>query len=128
MKGNGKAAVAAPKARSQTAAEPKTEIPKPARRREPKAEPRSERARPPTEAAARRLCHAARPDTKPLASPAVRQRARELGIELQFVPGTGPAGRITHADLDAYIASGGKGDRPRAAAPTPGATAAKTSR
>ena len=49
------------------------------------------------------------PGTKPLASPAVRQRARDLGIELQFVPGTGPAGRISHADLDAYIASGGKG-------------------
>ncbi len=44
---------------------------------------------------------------KPLASPAVRQRARDLGIELQFVPGTGPAGRISHADLDAFVASGG---------------------
>ncbi|HEY1706786.1 MAG TPA: dihydrolipoamide acetyltransferase family protein [Rhizomicrobium sp.] len=47
--------------------------------------------------------------TKPLASPAVRQRADELGIKLQFVPGTGPAGRISHADLDAYIATGGGG-------------------
>jgi 2-oxoisovalerate dehydrogenase E2 component (dihydrolipoyl transacylase) len=45
---------------------------------------------------------------KPVASPAVRQRARDLGIELQYVPGTGPAGRIDHADLDAYIASGGR--------------------
>jgi 2-oxoisovalerate dehydrogenase E2 component (dihydrolipoyl transacylase) len=45
---------------------------------------------------------------KPIASPAVRQRARDLGIELQYVPGTGPAGRIEHADLDAYIASGGR--------------------
>jgi 2-oxoisovalerate dehydrogenase E2 component (dihydrolipoyl transacylase) len=44
--------------------------------------------------------------SKPLAPPAVRQRAGELGVKLQFVPGTGPAGRITHADLDAYIASG----------------------
>ncbi len=49
------------------------------------------------------------PGTKPLASPAVRRRAEELGIHLQFVPGSGPAGRVTHADLDAYIASGGKG-------------------
>ena len=31
-----------------------------------------------------------------LASPAVRNRARDLGIELQFVPGSGPAGRIEH--------------------------------
>ncbi|MBX3477493.1 MAG: 2-oxo acid dehydrogenase subunit E2 [Brevundimonas sp.] len=46
---------------------------------------------------------------RPLASPAVRNRARDLGIELQFVPGSGPAGRIEHADLDAYVASGGRG-------------------
>jgi 2-oxoisovalerate dehydrogenase E2 component (dihydrolipoyl transacylase) len=43
---------------------------------------------------------------KPLAAPAVRQRAWDLGIELQFVVGSGPAGRISHADLDAYIARG----------------------
>lgn len=47
-------------------------------------------------------------DEKPLASPAVRRRAHDLGIELQFVPGTGPAGRISHADLDAFIASRGR--------------------
>ena len=51
---------------------------------------------------------------KPLASPAVRQRAEELGIPLQFVPGSGPAGRIDHADLDAYVASGGKASVARA--------------
>ncbi len=45
------------------------------------------------------------PGEKPLASPAVRQRAWDLGVALQFVPGSGPAGRITHADLDAYLAS-----------------------
>jgi 2-oxoisovalerate dehydrogenase E2 component (dihydrolipoyl transacylase) len=49
---------------------------------------------------------------KPLASPAVRQRARDLGIELQYVPGSGPAGRITHTDLDAYMQSGGTAARP----------------
>ncbi len=46
------------------------------------------------------------PGLRPLASPAVRNRARDLGIELQFVPGSGPAGRIDHADLDAFLASG----------------------
>jgi 2-oxoisovalerate dehydrogenase E2 component (dihydrolipoyl transacylase) len=46
---------------------------------------------------------------KPLASPAVRQRAEDLGIKLQFVPGSGPAGRISHADLDAFVANGGSG-------------------
>ncbi len=54
---------------------------------------------------------------RPLASPAVRNRARDLGVDLTFVPGTGPAGRIQHADLDAYIAQGG---RPAAAAPAGG--------
>ncbi|MCB1601051.1 MAG: 2-oxo acid dehydrogenase subunit E2 [Xanthomonadales bacterium] len=43
---------------------------------------------------------------KPLASPAVRRRAQDLGIQLQFVPGTGPAGQIRHEDLDAFIARG----------------------
>ncbi len=41
---------------------------------------------------------------KPIASPAVRRRAWESGIELQFVPGSGPAGRIVQRDLDAYVA------------------------
>jgi 2-oxoisovalerate dehydrogenase E2 component (dihydrolipoyl transacylase) len=36
----------------------------------------------------------------------VRRRAHELGIHLQYVPGTGPAGQIRHEDLDAYIARG----------------------
>jgi len=39
---------------------------------------------------------------KPVTSPAVRRRAWDLGLELQFVPGSGPDGRITHEDLDAY--------------------------
>ena len=44
---------------------------------------------------------------KPLASPAVRRRAREAGVDLVAVRGSGPAGRIRHADLDAFIAAGG---------------------
>ncbi|HEX7388031.1 MAG TPA: dihydrolipoamide acetyltransferase family protein [Castellaniella sp.] len=43
---------------------------------------------------------------RPLASPAVRRRAWDLGVTLQFVPGSGPAGRITHGDLDAWLARG----------------------
>ena len=42
--------------------------------------------------------------TKALASPAVRQRARAANIDLQLVAGSGPAGRISHADLDRHIA------------------------
>lgn len=43
---------------------------------------------------------------KPLASPAVRKRAAEAGVDLRRVGGSGPAGRITHEDLDAYFAQG----------------------
>lgn len=42
-------------------------------------------------------------DEKPLASPAVRKRALDAGIELRYVHGSGPAGRILHEDLDAFI-------------------------
>jgi 2-oxoisovalerate dehydrogenase E2 component (dihydrolipoyl transacylase) len=48
------------------------------------------------------------PGERPIASPAVRRRAWELGIELQFVHGSGPAGRIEHSDLDVYLASRGQ--------------------
>ncbi|GAA4120978.1 dihydrolipoamide acetyltransferase family protein [Aminobacter aganoensis] len=43
---------------------------------------------------------------RPLASPAVRLRAKEAGIDLRQVSGTGPAGRITHDDLDGFAARG----------------------
>ena len=46
------------------------------------------------------------PGLKPLASPAVRKRAREGGIDLTAVAGSGPAGRITHADLDSWKQAG----------------------
>jgi 2-oxoisovalerate dehydrogenase E2 component (dihydrolipoyl transacylase) len=41
---------------------------------------------------------------KPLASPAVRRRAREAGIDLGAVPGTGPGGRVTREDLEGHVA------------------------
>jgi 2-oxoisovalerate dehydrogenase E2 component (dihydrolipoyl transacylase) len=46
---------------------------------------------------------------KPLAAPAVRKRAWDMGIELQYVAGSGAAGQITHADLDAYVAGRKRG-------------------
>ena len=48
------------------------------------------------------------PGEKPIASPAVRRRAREAGVDLRQVRGTGPAGRIGHADLDAFLRGGAK--------------------
>jgi 2-oxoisovalerate dehydrogenase E2 component (dihydrolipoyl transacylase) len=47
------------------------------------------------------------PGQEPLAAPATRRRAHELGIALQYVPGTGPGGRITPEDLDRYVETGG---------------------
>jgi 2-oxoisovalerate dehydrogenase E2 component (dihydrolipoyl transacylase) len=42
---------------------------------------------------------------RPIASPSVRRRAWELGIDLKNVAPTGTAGRITHDDLDKHLAS-----------------------
>jgi 2-oxoisovalerate dehydrogenase E2 component (dihydrolipoyl transacylase) len=41
---------------------------------------------------------------RPIASPAVRRRAWELGIDLRQLRASGPAGRIVQADLDAWLA------------------------
>jgi 2-oxoisovalerate dehydrogenase E2 component (dihydrolipoyl transacylase) len=49
---------------------------------------------------------ARQPGEKPIASPALRRRAWDLGIDLQYVPGSGAAGRIMQQDLDAYAARG----------------------
>jgi len=43
---------------------------------------------------------------KPLASPAVRRRAQDMGIDLRQVHGTGPAGRIVHDDIEQFLAGG----------------------
>ncbi|AZF06191.1 dihydrolipoamide acetyltransferase family protein [Pseudomonas sp. R5-89-07] len=43
---------------------------------------------------------------RPLASPAVRKHALDAGIPLRLVQGSGPAGRILHEDLDAYLQQG----------------------
>jgi len=40
---------------------------------------------------------------KPHASPSVRKFARELGVELPRVSGSGPKGRILHADVQAFV-------------------------
>ncbi len=48
-----------------------------------------------------------RPENAPvLASPAIRARARQAGLDLRQVTGTGPAGRITPTDLDAVFERG----------------------
>lgn len=70
--------------------------------------PSPERGAPPAEATLRRV----------RAAPATRRRARELGIDLALVPGSGPGGRVEPQDLDAFAA------RPAGTAPSPAASAA----
>lgn len=57
------------------------------------------------------------PPARALASPAVRRRARELGIELATVTGTGPSGRVQHADLDRELLARSGPGAPLTAAP-----------
>jgi 2-oxoisovalerate dehydrogenase E2 component (dihydrolipoyl transacylase) len=48
--------------------------------------------------------HAATLDRKRvMTSPAIRRRAKEMGVDLTLVPGSGPGGRITRTDFDQYI-------------------------
>lgn len=104
---------------AEAAAAPKAEAPKPAADAKPAPAADAKPAAAPAKAAA--PAPAAKSDARgavtnsvlaageqPLASPAVRRRAWDLGIELRYVPATGPGGRILHADLDAYAEAGGK--------------------
>jgi len=69
-------------------------------------EPAPEPASKPAPAAKPTPVVVAAPGARPLASPAVRQRARESGIDLSGLPGSGPAGRVTHSDLDSWKDAG----------------------
>ena len=46
------------------------------------------------------------------ASPAIRRRAMEAGVDLAAVPGSGPRGRILRQDLDAYLVGQRAADEP----------------
>ncbi|HEY1447074.1 MAG TPA: biotin/lipoyl-containing protein, partial [Caulobacteraceae bacterium] len=91
----GSAAKAEPKAE----AAPKAETPAPAPTKPaPKPEPVPVRAPP---------VLVQRPSgAKPIASPAVRLEAREAGVDLRQVGGSGSAGRITREDLQGFISRG----------------------
>ncbi len=51
-----------------------------------------------------------------LAKPPVRKLAKDLGVELSAVTGSGADGIVTRADVEAYAASGGSADQHVAAA------------
>ena len=61
-----------------------------------------------------------------LAAPAVRRRAKELGIELAGIRGSGPDGRVTQEDLEAH--STGRGASLRFSVPAGGTFAPGTQR
>jgi pyruvate dehydrogenase E2 component (dihydrolipoamide acetyltransferase) len=97
-------------------------------------EPTQSRAEPPvneppasTAAATASQAPSGRPATPPpapgqdriLATPATRRRARELGVDLASVRGSGPGGRITPEDVERLAGDGQQAVAP-AQPPTPG--------
>jgi 2-oxoisovalerate dehydrogenase E2 component (dihydrolipoyl transacylase) len=80
--------------------------PQPEQNSKPARGTRAKPAQTPAPGAARPAPRAPHPSTLPLAAPTLRARARELGIDLAHVTGTGPEGRITEADLDAFVRIG----------------------
>ncbi len=85
---------------AKPAEKPASEAPKPAPR--PAAPPAAPKSAAPVAPPAPAAPHE---DTgaKPHASPSVRKFARELGVPLERVQGSGPKGRILHADVQAFV-------------------------
>ncbi len=116
-----------PKARTGQAPAPSPETPVPAA---------PEKAKGPTPPAASRAEAVPRtgpvpPATRPhggrapfiAASPSIRRFARELGVDIALVQGSGPGGRVTQADVKRFVREGGfaaaAAAGPAAAAPLP---------
>ncbi|MER9167530.1 pyruvate dehydrogenase complex dihydrolipoamide acetyltransferase [Mesorhizobium australicum] len=92
---------------------PKTDAPK---AEAPKAEaPKAEAAVPKAQAAPAADGNAAGERT--FASPLARRIAKDAGVDVSAVTGTGPHGRVVKADVDAAIAGGGAKAAPAAKAP-----------
>ncbi|ANB59270.1 dihydrolipoamide acetyltransferase family protein [Anoxybacteroides amylolyticum] len=70
---------------------------------EPKAEERKEEAPQQTEAAPATEVD---PNRRVIAMPSVRKYAREKGVDIRLVQGTGKNGRVLKSDIDAYLAGG----------------------
>ena len=71
----------------------------------------------PVSGGAARVAEAPDPGRRVLTSPAIRRRAKEAGIDLRQVAGSGPQGRIGRQDFEAY-ATARSGGRPAVAAVT----------
>src|SRR5437764_651992 len=93
-------------------------------RAEPRAEAKSDAPRPAATAQSAPAASSPRPTApqprdesaaKPHASPSVRKFARELGVDLTQLQGTGPKGRILHSDVQAFVKGALAGTAQRAA-------------
>jgi 2-oxoisovalerate dehydrogenase E2 component (dihydrolipoyl transacylase) len=61
------------------------------------------------------------PRSRVMASPAIRRRAKEAGVDLALIPGTGPGGRIQRTDFDRFLKSQATGTPIARPAPPSGA-------
>ena len=119
LAGEGEDAGAAAKAEA-----PKAEAPKP----EPAKEaPKAAAAAPtPAKAEAALVANGHAGGDRVFASPLARRIAREAGVDVSAVTGTGPHGRVVKADIDAAVAGGAKAApaaKAPAVAPAPAAAA-----
>ncbi len=91
---------------AQPAAAETASAPAPAPAPEVSAAPTPAPAAAPAASAAEQVSDAALGDGKPIpAAPSVRRFAREVGVDLRQVQGTGPGGRISIEDVKAYLRS-----------------------
>ncbi len=106
------ASSAATPAAAQTRKAPAPEVEAtPASAADPASTPRSETVKTPASAVTDPAStpHSASPlRVGPVpAAPATRRKAREMGLDLHMVPGSGPAGRVSLEDLERFAAGGG---------------------
>jgi pyruvate dehydrogenase E2 component (dihydrolipoamide acetyltransferase) len=64
---------------------------------------------------------------KPLATPATRKAARDLGVDLRTVPPTGPQGRVTKDDVEGFAKGGASQQNGHAGHASPSALAPSAS-
>jgi pyruvate dehydrogenase E2 component (dihydrolipoamide acetyltransferase) len=105
---------AAPKAEAPKAEAPKAEVPKPAT---------AAAAPAPTQAEAAPVANGHAAGERTFASPLARRIAKDAGVDVSAVTGTGPHGRVVKADVEAAIAGGGAKAVPAAKAAPAGAPA-----
>ncbi|MEU8340751.1 dihydrolipoamide acetyltransferase family protein [Spirillospora sp. NPDC048832] len=116
---------AKPAAKAEPAAEPEAKAEaEPEAKAESKPEPAPAESAAPAPAAAPARAPERSAATRPPSSPLARRLARDHGIDLATLSGSGPGGRIVRADIEAAIRAGGTAAAPAAEAPAAPAPAA----